>query len=90
MAQAAPVPSSHVTLPLARNGQQGKPIEGPAGSPGMHEVCFSCPLCSRMFVRDRPPDAVVPRHLDALLGLPCEGTGLPVTCYLDLPNPPQG
>ena len=56
----------------------------------MHEVCFSCPLCSRMFVRDRPPDAVVPRHLDALLGLPCEGTGLPVTCYLDLPNPPQG
>lgn len=45
-------------------------------------VGFSCMRCTRVFEVDaRPPADRLPRHLDALLGVPCEGGGEPVLLY---------
>jgi hypothetical protein len=55
----------------------------------MLEVCFSCALCSRMFLKDCPYDGPVPRHLDPLLGLPCEGSGRPLDAFQELPPHPH-
>ena len=51
----------------------------------MLETCFSCPFCSRMFLQDAPVDGPIPRHLDALLGTPCRGSGFPVLCHQRIP-----
>ena len=62
----------------------------------MLEVTFSCPLCSRIFLRDRPyQEGVIPPHLDALLGQPCGASGRSVRAYLEIPDhahpaPPHG
>lgn len=54
----------------------------------MLEVCFSCPYCSRMFLQDAPGRGhPIPRHLDALLGTPCQGSGTPVLCLQRIPAP---
>jgi hypothetical protein len=53
------------------------------------EVAFSCPLCSRMFLDHRPPEAPLPPHLDALLGTPCAGSGRAVEAWLAIPDPGQ-
>lgn len=49
-------------------------------------MSFSCPLCSRLFLRDCPYDGPIPTHLDALLGTPCEGAGMDVVCWLEIPE----
>ena len=54
------------------------------------EVCFSCLLCSRMFLQDCPYDGPVPRHLDPLLGLPCAGSDVPVEAFQEIPPHPHG
>lgn len=53
------------------------------------EVCFSCPLCSRIFVKDCPYDGPIPRHLDALLGVPCPGSWRPVEAFQEVPDHPH-
>jgi len=53
------------------------------------EITFSCPVCSRMFLKDCPYDGPIPRHLDALLGHPCAGSGRRLDSFLELPEPPQ-
>ena len=52
----------------------------------MLEVAFSCPLCSRLFLRDCPFDAPIPAHLDALMGRPCPGSGRTLDSYLEIPE----
>jgi hypothetical protein len=51
----------------------------------MLEVCFSCPVCSRMFLKDCPYVGPMPRHLDPLLGLPCPGSEHPVAAFQEIP-----
>ena len=53
------------------------------------EVTFSCPSCSRMFLRDRPFAGPMPGHLDPLLGLPCPYSSREVPSFLDLPGHPE-
>jgi len=52
----------------------------------MLEYTFHCHVCSRMFMRDWPFSGPLPRHLDALLGLPCPGSGQAVLGCLRLPD----
>lgn len=47
---------------------------------------FSCPWCSRVFLKDPPYRGPIPVHLDALLGLPCEGSGRQPPSILELPG----
>jgi hypothetical protein len=53
------------------------------------EVTFTCPFCSRMFIEDCPYTGGIPRHLDPLLGTPCQGSGAPVACFLEIPEHPH-
>jgi hypothetical protein len=39
-----------------------------------------------MFLRDRPFDGPVPRHLDPLLGWTCAGSGMPSHGVLEIPD----
>ena len=55
-------------------------------TPILLEVTFSCPLCSRLFLRDRPYDGPIPRHLDPLLGLPCPGSERDLVSWLEIPE----
>src|SRR5687767_15604296 len=53
---------------------------------GLHSVLgisFTCPLCSRIFLADRPVEEPIPRHLDALLGQHCPASGQTVQSYID-------
>jgi hypothetical protein len=50
------------------------------------DAVFSCPWCSRIFLQDAPYHGAIPRHLDALLGVPCEGSGRRPPSILDLPG----
>jgi hypothetical protein len=50
------------------------------------DAVFSCPWCSRIFLHEALHDGPIPRHLDALLGLPCEGSGRLPPSVLDLPG----
>lgn len=56
--------------------------EHPLGA-GMLEISFACPLCSRIFLADRPLQDPMPEHLDALLGTPCPTSGLRVQAFID-------
>lgn len=55
----------------------------------MLEVTFSCPLCSRMFLKDCPYQGGIPKHLDALLGKPCSMSDQPLKWYLEIPPHPH-
>ena len=62
------------------------PYGGPGGSlalAAMLEISFACPLCSRIFLADRPLQAPMPSHLDALLGTPCPTSGVAVEAFID-------
>jgi len=64
----------------ARSGHDAN-AQGPPAAPScasVLEVCFTCPFCSRIFLQDPPQAGPIPRHLDALLGTPCQGSGFPV------------
>jgi hypothetical protein len=44
-----------------------------------------------MFLADSPfVDRRIPRHLDALLGIPCRGSDVPVEAFLEIPERRQG
>lgn len=52
----------------------------------MPDPVFTCPWCSRIFLSNAPRGGTIPDHLDALLGLPCEGSGRAPPSVLDLPG----
>ena len=39
-----------------------------------------------MFLKDCPYEGAIPRHLDPLLGLPCEGSERPLEAFLEIPR----
>lgn len=50
---------------------------------GVLEISFTCPVCSRIFVADRPMEEPVPSHLDGLLGHHCPASEQAVPSYID-------
>ena len=54
---------------------------------------FVCHRCSRVFYHGAPPGGLLPAHRDALLGMPCAATNMPILGVLDLDpgrvEPPQ-